>query len=243
MNRNPGTDTHHSSFRIHHCIAGSRKARGVAVIIDVFRASSTIVAAFGAGAERVIPVGELDAAYELKRRNPGFLLFGERGCLPPAGFDGGNSPAAMAKLHLRGKTVILTTSAGTQGIVNATHADEIVIGCFLNARAAADRIAKARPSEVSLVAMGVAGVKPALEDELCAQYIRALCTGEDIDLDDIRARIMKDPEALKFLDRSDPVYSPDDVEFCLRANAYSIVPVFDGHSLKVLKQDGQDQAG
>ena len=216
---------------IYHCISGSREARGIGVIIDVFRASSTIVAALGAGAERVIPVGELDEAYELRRRNPEFLLFGERGCLPPEGFDGGNSPAAVARMDLRGKTVILTTSSGTQGIVSAVHADEIVIGCFLNARAVADRIVKARPREVSLVAMGVAGVSPALEDELCARYIRALCTGGQVDIEDVRAKIMKDPEALKFLERSSPVYSLDDVEFCLRMNAYSIVPVFDGHSL------------
>jgi len=222
-------------IRILNCISGSREARGIAVIIDVFRASSTILAAFGAGAERVIPVGELDEAYELRRRNPEFLLFGERGCLPPSGFDGGNSPAAMAKLDLHGKTVILTTSAGTQGIVNAVDADETVIGCFLNAQAAADHVLKAGPREASLVAMGVAGVSPAVEDELCARYIRALCTGEQVDLDEIRARIMKDPEALKFLDPSDPVYSPDDVEFCLRMNAYSIVPVFDGHSLMMRK--------
>ena len=209
------------------CVAGAREARGTGVIIDVFRASSSMVAALGAGADRIIPVGGLDEAYELKRQNPSFLLFGERGCLPPEGFDGKNSPAAFAAMDLRGKTIILTTSAGTQGIVKAAHASEIVIGCFLNAKAVAGHLAARQPVEVSLVAMGVAGKKPALEDELCAQYIRALCTGQPVDPQEMVARIMKDPEAVKFLDKSDPVYSPEDVALCLRTNVYSIVPRYE----------------
>ena len=213
--------------RILSLIEGARAARGTAVMIDVFRSSTTMVAAFAAGAERIIPVGELAAAYELKRENPSFLLFGERGGLPAEGFDSGNSPAAVARMDLRGKTIIFTTSAGTQGIVSAVQAGEILIGGFVNARAVADYVIEKQPTDVSLLAMGVAGVKPALEDELCAEYIRALILGEPADHGQMVAAIMKDPEALKFLDKTNPVYNPDDVHLSLRANVYSIVPRYE----------------
>ena len=205
-------------------VAGARAARGTAVIIDVFRASSSIVAAFAAGAERVIPVGDLGLAYELKERNPSFLLFGERGGLPPDGFDSGNSPPAIARMHLQGKTVILTTSAGTQGIVNAQGADEVIVGCFLNARAVCEHLIAKKRREVFLVAMGVGGAEPALEDELCADYIRSLILGEEVDYEQIVARIMKHPEAVKFFNKSSPVYGPEDVHFSLRASVYPAVP-------------------
>jgi len=212
------------NVRIESLLAGARAAGGTTVIIDVFRASSLIVAAFGAGAERVIPVAELNAAYELKKRNPLFLLFGERGGLPPEGFDSGNSSPTIARMDLRGKTVILTTSAGTQGIVSAAGAEEILIGCFLNARAVAEYIVHKQPAEVCLVAMGVAGVEPSLEDDLCAAYIRSLILGEPADYEQIVEAIMKHPEAAKFLDEDSPLHNPEDVHFSLKANAYPLVP-------------------
>ena len=212
------------TVRVLSLLAGARAARGIAVVIDVFRASSTIVAAFGAGARLIIPVGDLEEAYALKRRNPDFLLFGERGGLPPEGFDSGNSPAIVSALDLRGKTVILTTSAGSQGLVSARHADEILVGCFANARAVAACIAAKRPAEVSIVAMGVAAAREALEDETCARYIRALLLGEPFDLDAAIRAIRCDPEATKFLDPASPAYSPGDVDFCLNADAHSVVP-------------------
>jgi len=222
------------NLRIESLLAGARAAGGTTVIIDVFRASSSIVAAFGAGAERVIPAGELEAAYELKKRNPSFLLFGERGGLPPEGFDSGNSPPTIARMNLRGKTVILTTSAGTQGIVSAVGAEEILIGCFLNARAVAQYIVTKQPGEVCLVAMGVAGIEPSPEDHLCASYIRSLILGEPADYGRMAETIMQHPEAAKFLDEDSPLHNPEDVHFSLRANAYGLVPRYaEGEGLVV----------
>ena len=79
---------------------------------------------------------------------------------------------------------IHTTSAGTQGIVNATKASEIITGSLVNARAISDYILRRSREEaekgkrlhVSLVAMGLSGERPAEEDELCAEYIRSLVT-------------------------------------------------------------------
>jgi len=209
---------------IESLIDGARRARGTAVIIDVFRTATSIVAAFDAGAERIIPVADLDDACEQKRRNPSFLLFGERHGLPPQGFDAGNSPPAIARMDLHGRTIILTTSAGTQALAAAAKADEVIVGCFRNARAVCDYLAQTEPELVTLVAAGVNGAVAAPEDELCAQYIRSLIAGEPMDLDRISATILTHPEAEKFFRQGTPLYNPDDVYFSLEANASNVVP-------------------
>ena len=104
---------------IDHLTAGAARARGVAVIIDVFRAYSVECYAYHAGAERIYPVGDLDEAYARKRAHPEYLLAGERHAKAGEGFDFGNSPMQVERADLRGKRIIHTTSAGTQGIAAA----------------------------------------------------------------------------------------------------------------------------
>ena len=83
---------------------------------------------------------------------------------------------------ITGKTVVHTTSAGTQGIANATGADEILTGSLVNAAAIAEYIRKSGAEEVSLVCMGLEGKESTREDTLCAEYIKALLEGTEIDL-------------------------------------------------------------
>ena len=81
--------------KILHLIDGAKQARGLTVIIDVFRAFSVACYAFGNGARKIISVGDIDLAYKLKKENPGYLLIGERGGKKPKGFDYGNSPTQI----------------------------------------------------------------------------------------------------------------------------------------------------
>ncbi|MFW6029990.1 MAG: 2-phosphosulfolactate phosphatase, partial [Halanaerobiales bacterium] len=80
-------------YKILHLIDGAKEARGLAVVIDVFRAFSTAVYLFANGAERIIPVATLETAHYLKSRNPGWILLGERRGKKIEGFDYGNSPS------------------------------------------------------------------------------------------------------------------------------------------------------
>ena len=87
-------------------IEGARKARGCAVIIDVFRAFSLECYMMAGGADKVLPVGSKETAYRLKEEHPDYLLAGERhGAILP-GFDLGNSPSQAAGMNLKGKTII-----------------------------------------------------------------------------------------------------------------------------------------
>ena len=123
-------------------IEGAKAAKGLTVIIDVFRAFSLEAYLFSMGAEKIIPIGNADTAYSMKKENPDFILAGERDGKIMPGFDTGNSPSQLTGLDVCGKTIVHTTSAGTQGIANACGADEILGASLVTARATAEYIKK-----------------------------------------------------------------------------------------------------
>lgn len=208
--------------RILELVDGAREARGLTVIIDVFRAFSLECYLFDQGAERIYPIGSVGDALELKSEHPGWVAFGERGGAQVEGFDYGNSPAQVAGLDLTGRTCIHTTSAGTQGIVNATHATEIVTASLVNARAVARYIASRAPEEVSIVAMGTAGVSSAEEDVLCARYIKACLEGAPFDVQS-QADALATTAGAKFFDPAQPQYQEGDFALCCACDHFDFV--------------------
>ena len=108
----------------------------IVVIIDVLRATSAICAAFEHGAEKIIPVATLEQAKAYKEK--GFLVGAERDGSPVDGFNFGNSPFHYMGDHVKGKTIVLTTTNGTQAIEVSKNAYKIVIGSFLNITALCD---------------------------------------------------------------------------------------------------------
>ncbi|MBR6120708.1 MAG: 2-phosphosulfolactate phosphatase [Oscillospiraceae bacterium] len=174
-------------IRILQLLEGARQARGLTVIIDVLRAFSLECYLAHRGAAELRPVASLEEAFAWRKRDPEALLVGERGGAKCPGFDFGNSPSGIPAQAVRGRRVIHTTSAGTQGLTGARGAGELLSGSLVNARAVAAYIRQRQPGTVSLVAMGNAGVREAPEDLLCAQYIRSLLLQEPIP--DLNARI------------------------------------------------------
>lgn len=191
-------------------VEGAKKATGLTVIIDVFRAFTTETMILTRNAEKIIPVGDIETALHYRDTHENVILCGERGGAIIDGFDYGNSPSQVVRADFTGKTVIHTTSAGTQGIVNATGADEILGGCLLSAKAIACYIKKKNPSHVSLVCMGLAGVRPTDEDTLCAEYIKSLL--EDAPLPDLQARIARlaQTDGAKFFDPAQQTVFPEE---------------------------------
>lgn len=218
-------------IKIKSCLEGARQAKGLTVIIDVFRSSNTIITCLGQGADYVIPVGKLERAYQLKKDNPGYLLAGERNSQPPEGFDFSNSPSYVSSLDLRHQKVILTTSAGTQGIVNATDADEILIGSFANARAIVDYINKKQPGIITLAPMGFASSEKAEEDEQCAWYLKERLLGHQPDVQDISNKIRHSKGAARLT----RIGREDDLEFALQMDRYTMVPRYDKREQHIRK--------
>jgi 2-phosphosulfolactate phosphatase len=203
--------------------AGARAARGVAVVIDVFRAFSVACYAFANGAARILPVAEIDEALRLKHAHPEFITLGERDARKLEGFDFGNSPTHIEHEDFTGRTLVHTTHAGTQGLVNATAAEVVITGSLVNAAAICRYIARLAPAEVSLVRMGQDAKARCAEDDLCAELLTARLRGEHFDDDTIRPRLRAAPSARKFFD-PEATWAPErDFELCTAADRFDFV--------------------
>jgi 2-phosphosulfolactate phosphatase len=126
----------------------------VCIVVDVLRASSSIATMLERGAQEVLVTPTIEEARRLHRDLPGYLLCGEEGGLPPPGFDYGNSPSEFSDLDLKGQRIILCTSNGTRAILASAGAPVVLVGCLLNATAAAS----AAWREAAALGLGVAVV-------------------------------------------------------------------------------------
>ena len=102
----------------------------IVVVIDILRATSAICTAFEFGAEKIIPVATVEEAWTYKQN--GFLAGAERDAVMVEGFDFGNSPFSYMDKKIKGSTIVLTTTNGTQAIEAAKKAHKVVIGAFTN---------------------------------------------------------------------------------------------------------------
>ena len=142
-----------------------------AVVVDVLRATTTVVAAFAAGCRRVVPVPDAETAVQ---RAAGFppgacLLAGERDGDPIPGFDLGNSPLEYLPHRVAGRTIVLTTTNGTRAMLAAGAAARATIAALVNADAAAAWCLEGR-RDVTVLCAGEQGGF-ALEDAVCAGLV------------------------------------------------------------------------
>lgn len=204
-------------------LEGAKRAKGTTIIIDVFRAFSTACYAFNKGIEKIYPVGDIDFAYELKSKNTNCILVGERNEQKPEGFDFGNSPSQLMATNISAKTMVHTTSSGTQGIANALNANEVLTGSFVNAGAIIRYIRHTQPEIVSLVCMGYACQYPTDEDTLCANYIKNELEGVPNNFKKI-TEVIKNGDGARFFDPEKQGWSPQkDFELCLSLNRFDFV--------------------
>ncbi len=210
-------------IKILQLVEGAKKAVGVTVIIDVFRAFSLEAYIMSKGAEKIIPLGDIEKAYEYKRNNPEVLLVGERHGKKCEGFDYGNSPSEIENVDLTGKTVVHTTSAGTQGVANAHNADIILTASLTNARAVASYIKSLNPTNVSLVCMGLEAKEETDEDTLCAEYIKSILLNEDFDIAP-KTQNLRYTSGAKFFDEAQrEVFPEEDFYLCTKVDIFDFV--------------------
>ncbi len=152
-----------------------REPRTQAVaVVDVLRATTSLVAMFEGGLLRAIISRNLQQARKLALNNFA-LLCGEIRAVPPPGFDYGNSPAEFSQLSFRGKSAVLLTTNGTRAIAAVAAAPVVVAAALTNRRAAAARVveeAAKRRLDVAVVCAGVEkGTAFSLEDTAAAGSI------------------------------------------------------------------------
>jgi 2-phosphosulfolactate phosphatase len=144
-------------------------AAHTAVVIDILRATSTVVTGLANGAEAFFPVVEVDDARKFREQNPGVLIAGERKGDAPEGFDFGNNPLEFTEERVKGKKICHTTTNGTQALIACRNCRTVVTAAFLNMTAVVDFL---RPlaGPVLLVCAGT-HEDFALEDGLAAGMI------------------------------------------------------------------------
>jgi len=151
-----------------------RQRRDVVVVVDVLRASTTIVNIFANGGTRVYPVETVREARIMKKENPRILLCGERGGLKPSGFDLGNSPLEYVPEVVGERWIVMTTTDGTRAMIQARRVQRpVIIGACVNSATVARKafdLAGELGSGISIVAAGRKG-EFSLEDFLGAGLI------------------------------------------------------------------------
>lgn len=210
----------------------------VAVIVDILRATSTIVTAMGEGVTPVFPVATLAecAAYG---EQYGCLTAAERDGVPAPGFDLGNSPFGFldARRPVRGRALSISTTNGTGALRRSLTAAHVVVGSFLNLAAVAD-FARYQQRDVLVVCAGWKGqfcledtvFGGALAERLAADFD---VSGSDAALAAHHLWQQGQPDLAVYLGQSAHVRRlnslevSEDFAFCLRVDAYaSVLPIW-----------------
>jgi len=219
--------------------------RRIVVVVDVLRASSTIVEALVNGARSVLPVPSVDEAVrkaeELGRDS--VVLCGERESQPIRGFHLGNSPQEFTRGRVEDRAVIMTTTNGTVAVLAAAGASRCYIGSILNVGAIARRLAE-HDDDVLLLCAGKEGGFAA-EDALCAGRIlrrvrehTRVVLGNDAAITAVRLT-GKRPVAARALARTAAgrqlrqIGRAEDIVFCAQEDRHDSVPVLQDHRLQL----------
>ena len=198
------------------------------IVVDVLRATSTIAQALAGGYERVLCCREIDEALALRERVPGAQTAGERRAVKVPEFDFGMSPREYVRA--RGQTLIISTTNGTSGILEAaSRCDEVWLGSLLNLGALA-RAVRERGTDVAVLCAGFRGAF-AFDDAYCAGRIVAELGGERTDAAVAAAALAHAfPDAWSGLTAR--TYGPpgldEDIRFCARESVLDVVPRYAG---------------
>ncbi len=184
-------------------------SRQVCVVVDVIRASTTLVTLVDQGASAILIAGDVETARRYAAGLDEVVLAGEVDGLAPPGFDFGNSPVELSKAALVGKPVVFVTTNGTAAIRAVRHAGPVLVGALRNGAAVCHEAWKvAQPLEANLtVVCAGRGGAVGLDDVYCAGYLvdRLLHSGEPA-LTDAAAAALRlyrcEPDALTLFRQS-----------------------------------------
>lgn len=215
------------------------KDDSIVVVIDILRATSAMCTAFENGVEKMIPVASIEEAMEYKRQ--GFLVGAERNGVALEGFDFGNSPYSYMTDDIRGQTIVISTTNGTQAIEAARNAYKVVIGAFTNISALCEWLEK-QNRNVLLLCSGWKN-RFNLEDSLFAGAVadRLSATGlfrtgdAALAVSSLYHLAKKNP--YRFLHNSSHAERlaalglKADIKFCLQLDQTKVIPILDGKHL------------
>jgi 2-phosphosulfolactate phosphatase len=206
----------------------------IVVVVDIFRATSTMVAALASGVESILPFADLEACRLMQ--DQGYLIGGERNGLAAPGFEMGNSPVAYLSGEFAGRKLAMTTTNGTQAIEKSKGAAQILIGAFPNLQATVSYI-QAQDKDVLIHCAGWKGHFN-LEDSLYAGALtKSLESTHEASEDGalaMKSLYLKEGHNLKgFLSQASHAKRLQnhgierDIDFCLTQDLYEVVVKLD----------------
>ena len=216
-------------MRVHVAFTPGEAARvPIAIVVDVLRATSTIVQALEGGYRTVYCCAEVEEARALRDDLADAILGGERGGDPLPGFDLGNSP--LEYLSPKAEEVVLTTTNGTRAVVGAAeNCDLVLVGSMLNLDAVAAAACE-RDEDVEVVCAGLRG-GPSEDDAYCAGRIAALVGGEPTEAAEraleLAASYTTAEDAFRAIRRVGETVAEEDLVWCARESVSAVVPRFD----------------
>jgi 2-phosphosulfolactate phosphatase len=216
----------------------------IVVIIDIFRATSTITTALANGAKEVIPVADVNECIALKSFHPEYITAGERDGKIAPGLEYGNSPFEYPPSFIENKTMALTTTNGTKLLHMVQNAHQIIIGSFLNLNAISQHLIQQKKS----ILLGCAAWKDRVnkEDTLFAgavatqiqEHFDILCDSTLLSMD-LYTQAMQQKQLLDALKgcnhykRLSSFGLEKDMKYCTTPNQFNVVPIYNGHSLVI----------
>lgn len=191
-------------------------AANITIVIDVIRTFTIAHYAFLKGVKRIILAKNLEQAFQLKMKNPDFLLAGEINGLPIKGFDLDNSPYNIKSITLTGKTLIQKTTNGVKATLHCLSSDHVFVTGYAHAKTTAkfikNKFAKDREKSINIIASHPSG-----DDDLaCAEYIKSILEDSNtISSKKVAERIKHSHVAEKFFDENNSYFNRVDIEYCM----------------------------
>ena len=227
-------------------ITKSKIENKIAVVIDMFRATSVIVTALSNGCKEVIPYLTIEETLEhaktLNREN--YILGGERKAVKIDSFDLSNSPLEYTEEVIKDKTVLMTTTNGTRTLTKSTSAKRILIAAMINAKAVAKELLNI-DEDVVIINAGTNG-NFSIDDYICGGYIinEMLNQDKNLELTDISktANIIYEAntDIISYVKQATH-YSvmkslklDDDIEYCTKKSIIEIVPEYKDNKITLM---------
>ena len=229
--------------------ASKASERGdVIIVIDVLRATTSIVTSLANGANSVIPVQTLEEALQLRKEHPDYVLVGERNGVKPRGFDFGNSPLSLNRKNVQNKNLVMATTNGTKALVQSKGSKWVIVGAFLNADAVAKKSVEIASNNEAGISFALSGEENHfdLEDLICAGAIIERLSRKVVELSDktlgallafngskqnLQENIRKSKHAQALL----KIGFDKDIEFACQLDLYNIVPFYQNGAIQISK--------
>lgn len=226
-------------------IKDSKLENKIAIVIDMFRATSVITTALSNGCKEVIPFLTIEESKEYAEtlNRDEYVLGGERKAIKIEGFDLSNSPLEYTKEVVKDKSVIMTTTNGTRTLTECGAAKRIFIAAMINGKAVAEKLAEIN-EDVVIVNAGTNG-NFSMDDYICSGYIinEILKIRKNVELTDIAktANMIyeSNTDIISYVKEATH-YSvmrslglDDDIDYCIKKDIIDIVPEYKDGRIRI----------